>query len=239
MTSPPSAKRIQRQQHGGGIVVDDNGGNVRCCATILTCERLMQQLAKQAINVDIALASLPGVEIELQIGICRGSLSHMLQRGSRQRGASQVGVKDDSGCIDDRTKRVTRRLPHLALDRSRNSGKGQVEAPASSRAAAISLRRRPRTSRAASATVACPSRSTAAASSGLAATHRRTEACGRDRFWKRRPPVTIIPSASGRKPKLEPAMWARASSLVRQLHERLRCPQIKVKGGGRRAPAPH
>ena len=50
----------------------------------------------------------------------------MFQRGSRQRGASQVGVEDHAGRIDDRTQRVTQRLANLACDCVRDSGEGEI-----------------------------------------------------------------------------------------------------------------
>ncbi len=52
----------------------------------------------------------------------------MLQRGSRQRGASQISVQNYSGCIDDCAQRVTRRLPDLPFDRARDSREGKVDA---------------------------------------------------------------------------------------------------------------
>ena len=51
----------------------------------------------------------------------------MFQRGCRQRGAPQIGVQDDSGGVDDRTQRVSQRLPNLALDGVRDSGESEID----------------------------------------------------------------------------------------------------------------
>ncbi len=88
--------------------------------------RFIQQLAEQPVHMHVALAALPGFDIELQIRISRRSLANVFQSGSRQRGASQVGVEDHAGRIDDCTQRVAQRLAGLACDRVRDSGEGEI-----------------------------------------------------------------------------------------------------------------
>ena len=134
-------QRIQRQQDRGRIIVYDDGGDAGRQLTLgLTNRRALlartagggcphvfiQQLAEQSVHVHVALAALPGFDIELQIRISRGSVANVFQSGSCQRGASQVGVEDDAGRIDDRTQRVAQRLPDLARDRVRDSREGEV-----------------------------------------------------------------------------------------------------------------
>ena len=117
---------VERQQDGGCVVVDDDGGDVLCGAGAVTREAWIQQLAKEPIHVDVALAPVSRFYIELEVGVAGGGIANVFQRGFRERGTSQVGVQDDTGRIDDRTQRVSQRLPNLALDCAYDSGKGEV-----------------------------------------------------------------------------------------------------------------
>ena len=122
---------VERQQHGGGVVVDDDGGDRGPRAIILR-----QQLAKQTVDVDVALTTLAGCEIELQIGIAGSGLANVIQGVLRQRSASEIGVQDHAGGVDHRTQRVTQRLPQAPLDRIRQPGDRELHSlrvqPASS-----------------------------------------------------------------------------------------------------------
>ena len=93
--------------------------------------------------MDVALAAVSGLDIELEIRISGSGISNMLQCGGRERRASQVGVQDHAGGVDDRTQRVSQRLPNLALDCIRDSREGEVDSVGFQFAAAISARTRP------------------------------------------------------------------------------------------------
>ena len=52
----------------------------------------------------------------------------MVQCGRCYGRSPEIGVQDDSGCVDHRTQRVTQRLPDLALDRAGDPGESKVHA---------------------------------------------------------------------------------------------------------------
>ena len=54
-------QRVERQQHGSGVVVDHDGRDFALGS--------VEQLRKQPIDVDVALAALAGIEIELEIRV--------------------------------------------------------------------------------------------------------------------------------------------------------------------------
>ncbi len=58
---PALGQRVQRQQHRRGIVVDDNGRDF--------APARVQQLRKQATDMNVALAALAGGQIEFQIRV--------------------------------------------------------------------------------------------------------------------------------------------------------------------------
>ena len=64
----------------------------------------------------VTLATVSGLDIEFQVRISGSGVSNMLQRGGCEGRASEVGMKDHAGGIDDGTQRVSERLPNLSLD---------------------------------------------------------------------------------------------------------------------------
>jgi hypothetical protein len=77
--------------------------------------------------MDVALAALSGRQIELEIGIGARRGAQMIKRLNCQRSASEIGVQDYPGGIDQRPQRIGERVAELALDYGREiaDGKGQ------------------------------------------------------------------------------------------------------------------
>ena len=89
----PERQRVQHQQHRRGVVVDDGG-------------RLgAGDLAQQARDVFVALAALPGGEVEFQRGGGRERLGGRGGGSSRQRRAAEIGVQHRAGQVEHRTLR--------------------------------------------------------------------------------------------------------------------------------------
>ena len=89
---------------------------------------VLQKLAEQAINMNIAFATSTGFDIELEIRVTASGLTNVGQRRSRQRRASEVGVENDSCCVYDRAQGIARGLMHPAFHLALKSGKSQVDA---------------------------------------------------------------------------------------------------------------
>ena len=100
-------QRVQRQQHRSGIVVDDDGRDF--------ARRRVQQFGEQAIDVNVTLAALASREIEFQVRVALRNFGSMFQRSWLSGSASEVGVQDDAGRVDDRAQRVSERLLQLLL----------------------------------------------------------------------------------------------------------------------------
>ena len=92
MASPPAASSFRRKEECGGPVVDDDGGRAQDCL-------------EQATGMAVAFAALTGREIVLEIGVARDGC------GRGKRGASEIGVQDDAGGVDDMAQRD--RLPSI------------------------------------------------------------------------------------------------------------------------------
>ena len=77
---------VEREKDGGGVVVDGD-------------RRGAEEPFEQAGEVHVAFAAAAGGEIVFQVGVARG------ERGGAERRASQVGVQDDAGGVDDAAQR--------------------------------------------------------------------------------------------------------------------------------------
>ena len=103
MTSPPSARELSASSTAAALLF------TTMVAISTPSYALGQQLFEQAINVDVALAPFSGIDIELQIAVAGGSFADVLERGFTQRRASEIGMQNDTGGIDDRPQRVAER----------------------------------------------------------------------------------------------------------------------------------
>ena len=75
-----------------------------------------EKLLEQAIHMDVALPALAGCEVEFEIGIGARRGADVIERTRSQRRASEIGVQDHAGGVDERPQRVTQRLAELAFD---------------------------------------------------------------------------------------------------------------------------
>src|SRR5690242_19719033 len=82
---------------------------------------IREQFLKQPVNVNVALPSLAGVEIEFQVGIYGSGLADMIERLSGERRASQVRMQYHTGGIDDRFERMRQRAAQFSKNRIGNS----------------------------------------------------------------------------------------------------------------------
>ena len=87
----------------------------------------MQQLAKKSINVHVTLASFSTGKVQLEVGITSRDLLNVFNRGRGQRCTPQIGVQNDSRCVDYRTQRVAQAVLQLPLDRLRQPSQSQVD----------------------------------------------------------------------------------------------------------------
>ena len=94
---PAGREFVQREEDGGGVVVDGDA-------------RRTQQSLEEAVEVNVALAALAGGEVVLEIGISGEKLA------GTERGASEIGVEDDAGGIDDAAERRPFEVGEGALD---------------------------------------------------------------------------------------------------------------------------
>ena len=128
MTSPPSASVFSASRTAAALLL------TTMVETLASCARAgpdgvphsRQQLAEQAVHVDIALAPLAGLDIELQVRITRGGFADVFQRGRRQRRAPQIGVQDHSGGVDYGGKRITATACTFALGLHSRSPRAQI-----------------------------------------------------------------------------------------------------------------
>ena len=56
--------------------------------------------------MNVALTALAGSEIEFQVGVAARDLSDMFEGAVAERSASEIGVQDDAGGVDDGTQGV-------------------------------------------------------------------------------------------------------------------------------------
>jgi hypothetical protein len=75
-----------------------------------------QELQEQAVDMDVALPALAGGEVEFEISIGARRGAEVIERTRSQRRASEIGVQDHAGGVDERPQRVTQRLAELAFD---------------------------------------------------------------------------------------------------------------------------
>ena len=61
---------------------------------------LRQQLSEQAVHMNVAFAAFAGGGVKLQIRVALADLTNMLECAGGQRGSPEIGMQDDSGCID-------------------------------------------------------------------------------------------------------------------------------------------
>ena len=87
---------------------------------------MVKQLAKQPVNMDVALATLSALDIKLEIGISSSSLANSFQHGCSQGRASQIGVQNHSGGVDDRAQRKSQREVNLLLHRVGDPGESKL-----------------------------------------------------------------------------------------------------------------
>lgn len=66
--------------------------------------------------MDIAFAALATVEVELEVGVLRGDVTQVIECSGGNGCAAKIRMKDDAGCIDDRTQRERQRSVQLAFD---------------------------------------------------------------------------------------------------------------------------
>ncbi len=76
--------------------------------------------------MDIALASFSRSKIKFQIGITGRDVDEMLERFAREWRASQIGMKNYAGCINNFPERIAKRASQLALDRFGNAIYGKL-----------------------------------------------------------------------------------------------------------------
>ena len=87
MTSRALAQGCEREQDRGRVVVDDVRG--------LGLEKRRQERGQQV----GALAALARFEVQLEVAVAGGD-GERVHGGTRQRGASEVGVQDHAGGVD-------------------------------------------------------------------------------------------------------------------------------------------
>ena len=152
MTSPPSASAFSASSTAAALLL----------TTMVETSRspVVQQLRKQATDMDVALAALAGGQIELQIRVALRDLGNMLQRRLRERRAPEVGMQDDARGVDDRTQRVAPANRSIAAQsRRRACSIAAADSASSSEPAAICLPQSiERNARDASSVAACPKR---------------------------------------------------------------------------------
>ncbi len=81
---------------------------------------------KQALDVDITLATSASANVKLKIGITGGGLANVLDRRLAQRSAAQVGVQNHASGVDYRAQRITQCLAELICDRPRETGERKL-----------------------------------------------------------------------------------------------------------------
>ena len=77
--------------------------------------------------MDIALAALTGIEVELKVRIVRGGFADVIKDGGCQWRTSEIGVENDPRRVDERPQRVDERLLQLPCDRIRQATQREVQ----------------------------------------------------------------------------------------------------------------
>src|SRR5271166_5513843 len=77
--------------------------------------------------MDVALPALSRRQIKFEIGINAGRGADLIQGVSSKWSASQVGVQNHTGGVDQRQQRVTHRLPQLTFDSREEAAKGELQ----------------------------------------------------------------------------------------------------------------
>src|SRR5438309_10333685 len=77
--------------------------------------------------MNIALSAFPRLEIEFEIRITARRRANMIEGLASQRRASEIGVQNYAGGINDRQQRVAQRLSELAFNCRRQAAKREVE----------------------------------------------------------------------------------------------------------------
>ncbi len=119
---------VKGEQDSGGVVVDDDGGERVALLRLDGAEPrshtydLGEQFLKKAVNVDVSLAAFAGLEIELKVGVGKSRLANVVEGSGGEWRASEIGVEDDAGRVDDGAQRVAERLAKLALDGGGEAG---------------------------------------------------------------------------------------------------------------------
>ena len=100
-TSPPSASEFSASNTAAALLL----------TTMVETSRsaVFSSFANKRSDMNIALAALAGLQIELEVGISLRNIGHVLQCGAAERRASEVGVQDDACSIDDGPQRVCER----------------------------------------------------------------------------------------------------------------------------------
>ena len=113
------AERTQRKQNG--------------CRSIVDRERRFRrrQLAQQRLDCLRARSASTGREVEFQIAISRRDLGDRRNRFGGERGAAEIGVQNDSGCVDRSTQSAPPPDARASHRRARRRFAHQAHRPAS------------------------------------------------------------------------------------------------------------
>ena len=87
-------ERCENEEHGGGAIVDDDSGFGA------------GEALEHTRGVDVALAARAGFEVVLEIRILRGGAAEFFDGGFGERRATEIGVQDDAGGVDDGLERL-------------------------------------------------------------------------------------------------------------------------------------
>ena len=72
--------------------------------------------AKQAIDMDVALAANSSLNVEFEVGEPSGNFRGMSKRGFGKGSAPQIRVQNNAGCIDDWAQGMPKRLANVFFD---------------------------------------------------------------------------------------------------------------------------
>jgi len=76
---------------------------------------------KETVDMNVAVASVSGGEIELEIRVGGGGFADVVKGSIGQRGAAKVGVENDAGGVDYWSQRVPKGCAEFTIDRFRDS----------------------------------------------------------------------------------------------------------------------
>src|SRR5690348_9664813 len=85
-----------------------------------------KQTLEESLHMDIAFAALSRVEVKFQIGIARRDADEVLEGIAREGRASQIGMEDYAGGVDDFLERMPERAPQFALNCFGNAVDGKL-----------------------------------------------------------------------------------------------------------------